>query len=281
MFSELARLAALMASFLLLHVGHGGLAALVVQQGSKYEFSDSFLGLLTSVTYVGFFAGSYLMRYLLPRISYIRTFSVCAAVLAVWVLFMPLFPNEAGWVVLRLLYGVFFSTIIVICDGWMNSAANNQNRSRIYAANSDPRLCRAGRQPVHFNSRRDAGDGDFFDCVDGDYFVAGAGLLNAVSGAASRRSKKGERRAADIRRRLSRRTGVVCRAVRRRHDNGGFVAVCPLRRGGDGLAGSGVVVGDAVFCQRCRLAVARRLDFRPRQGPARRDGRRLFRFCVV
>lgn len=135
MFSELARLAALMASFLLLHVGHGGLAALVVQQGSKYEFSDSFLGLLTSVTYVGFFAGSYLMRYLLPRISYIRTFSVCAAVLAVWVLFMPLFPNEAGWVVLRLLYGVFFSTIIVICDGWMNSAANNQNRSRIYAAN--------------------------------------------------------------------------------------------------------------------------------------------------
>lgn len=114
-------------------VGHGALAALMLQQGTLYGFSDTFLGFLVTVTYIGFVAGNYLFRWLLPRISYIRTFAVCAAVLTTLALTMPLLPYETVWVLLRFMHGLFFCTTVVICESWLNSTVDNHNRGRIHA----------------------------------------------------------------------------------------------------------------------------------------------------
>ena len=133
MFNQLTRLAALISSFALISLGHSALSSLLLQQGARYSFSDSFLGILVSVSYVGFFAGVYMMRYLLRRVSYIRTFSVCAAVMSVWSLSLPIVPTETWWILSRLFHGLFFSTTIIICDGWLNSTVSNESRSRIYS----------------------------------------------------------------------------------------------------------------------------------------------------
>lgn len=134
MLRQLSMLAALMMSSGLISIGHGAVGALVVQSGSNYGFSDTFIGFLTTVTYVGFVAGNYLFRWLLPRISYIRTFSVCAALLAVCALLLPLLPVKASWILMRFGHGLFFSTTVVICESWLNSMVDNQHRGKVHAA---------------------------------------------------------------------------------------------------------------------------------------------------
>ena len=134
MFSNIAKLVAIMATYFLLQSGHAGLGALVAQQAPILEFSDTFIGVLVAASYVGFLAGNTVVRYLLPRVSYIRAFSVCAAAIAAWTLLLPLLPSREAWLVLRFLHGVFFSSCIVIGEGWINSSVSNENRSRVFAA---------------------------------------------------------------------------------------------------------------------------------------------------
>ncbi len=133
MLRQLSSLFALMMSSGLISVGHGALGALVVQQGSHYGFSDTFLGALITVSYAGFVAGNYLFRWMLPRISYIRTFSVCAAVLTAGTLMLPLLKVELAWLVLRFGHGLFFSITVIICESWLNSTVDNQHRGKVHA----------------------------------------------------------------------------------------------------------------------------------------------------
>lgn len=133
MLRQLSSLLALLTSSGLISVGHGAIGALMIQQGKMNGFSDTFLGLLVTVTYLGFIVGNYLFRWLMPRISYIRTFSVCAAAIATAILLLPLLPVEAAWVLLRLAHGLFFSTTVIICESWLNSSVDNQYRGKLHA----------------------------------------------------------------------------------------------------------------------------------------------------
>lgn len=134
MLSQFAHLIALIATFGILSGAQGASVSLLLQQGAHYQFSDVFLGLLISISYVGFFIGSYLVRYLLPRISYIRTFAVCVSALAVLTLLLPILPSEISWGISRLLHGLFFSAALVICDSWLNANTSDEMRSRMNGA---------------------------------------------------------------------------------------------------------------------------------------------------
>ena len=122
---------ALTATSGLLQVGHGAASSLMVQQGGRLEFSETTLGLLVTATYVGFLGSNLILYRLLPRVSYIRTFAVCAAVMTSLALLMPLLPTEAGWIALRLAHGAFFCAAIIVCDGWLNTNATNQDRNKL------------------------------------------------------------------------------------------------------------------------------------------------------
>ena len=131
MLNQISVIAAMLTTSGLLQIGHGSLAALLIQQGQRLEFSATTLGFLTSATYVGFIAGIFLQRRLLPRISFIRTFAVCAAALSVLAIIMAILPNEWVWLVVRFMHGLFFSVALVVCEGWINARANNENRNRL------------------------------------------------------------------------------------------------------------------------------------------------------
>lgn len=134
MLRQLSMLAALLMSSGLISVAHGALGALMVQQGANlYGFSDTFVGLLVTITYIGFIAGNYLFRWMLPRISYIRTFAVCAGLLTTTTLLMPLLPVEIAWASFRFAHGLFFSTTVVICESWLNSSVDNKMRGKVHA----------------------------------------------------------------------------------------------------------------------------------------------------
>ena len=118
----------------LLQAGHGALNALMIRQGENLEFSATVLGFLISFTYVGFLFSNVISRHLLPRISFIRTFAICAAAISCLALLMPLFPTYVVWIGLRVLYGVFFCVAIIVCDSWLNHSATNENRSKLWGA---------------------------------------------------------------------------------------------------------------------------------------------------
>ncbi|MBE8158315.1 MAG: MFS transporter, partial [Betaproteobacteria bacterium] len=134
MFQQLKQfsgIAALTATNGLLQAGHGGLSSLVVQQGGRLEFSETMLGAMISATYLGFLASNVLLRRWLPRISYIRTFAVCASMMAALALLLPLVPHIAGWLVLRFFHGLFLCIAVVVCDGWLNTNATSENRGKL------------------------------------------------------------------------------------------------------------------------------------------------------
>ena len=62
MFRQFSHFIALMGTAAFLSLGHGALATLIIQQGALLSFSESFLGLLTSASYAGFFVGSFIIR---------------------------------------------------------------------------------------------------------------------------------------------------------------------------------------------------------------------------
>ena len=66
--------------------------------------------------------------------SYIRTYAVCAAMISIVTLMLPIFPSQWGWLILRFFHGVFFSTAVIICEGWLNSKIDKENRSRMFGS---------------------------------------------------------------------------------------------------------------------------------------------------
>lgn len=131
---QFSGIAALTATNGLLQAGHGALGSLVVQQGGRLEFSETMLGAMISATYLGFLASNILLRRWLPRISFIRTFAVCASMMASLALLLPLFPSAAGWLALRFLHGLFLCIAVAVCDGWLNTNATSENRSKLMGA---------------------------------------------------------------------------------------------------------------------------------------------------
>ena len=131
MFKQYSVILALTATNGLLQVGHGAIGSLMIQQGGRLDFSESALGLLISATYVGFLASNAMLYRLLPRVSFIRTFAICASAVSSLALLMPLLPSEAAWIILRIFYGACLCACVIICDGWLNSNASAANRSKL------------------------------------------------------------------------------------------------------------------------------------------------------
>lgn len=134
MLQQLAGFAALFMTTALLSLGQGAVTSVAIQKGALFGFSDTFLGLVVSVGYAGFFVGKYLMLYLLRRVSYIRAFAVCAAAMGAVALAMPVLALPVAWLVLRFLHGLFFSAATVTCEGWINSKVGRESRSGVLGA---------------------------------------------------------------------------------------------------------------------------------------------------
>lgn len=131
MIRQVVILISLLAAYAYLSLGQGALGAVLLRTGAQFEFSDLFLGGLVSVMYFGFMVGNVVLRRLLPRISYIRSYIFCAATMGICAFTFPLLPFEYTWALLRFIYGLFFFTSVVLLDTWFNSVASVENRGRI------------------------------------------------------------------------------------------------------------------------------------------------------
>ncbi len=114
-------------------LGNGLMSTLLTLRGSAEGFSTTMLGLVMSAYFVGFVCGTWISGRLIRRMGHIRTFAFCAAICASGSLLYVLIVDPWFWLVLRLIYGLAFVTLMTVVESWLNSKAASHERGRVFA----------------------------------------------------------------------------------------------------------------------------------------------------
>ena len=133
MFANLRSVAPLLLSTVFLLMGVGLLHTQIALQGEALGFSVAMLGTLTSLYYVSFLLGTYLVPKLTHRIGHIRAFAFCTASVAVVVLLQAIGSAYEFWLVLRVLQGLALVGLYAIIESWLNATATPMHRSSVFS----------------------------------------------------------------------------------------------------------------------------------------------------
>lgn len=133
MLATLRPVGALLAGTVTLLLGVGLLNTLVPLRAQELGFSVTLIGALTSVYYLGYLAGTWLLPQLVHRIGHIRAFAFCTALVAAVVLVQALGSSPALWLALRAVQGLALVGLYAIIESWLNVAAEPQHRNRVFS----------------------------------------------------------------------------------------------------------------------------------------------------
>lgn len=128
---RLASFTALFISAGLLLGGNGLFGTLIAVRANLEAFSATTIGLLGSVFYVGFVAGSLYAPRLIIRAGHIRTFAAAGAIYAVAALLHAMLAEPWLWLVLRTLGGFCFAGLTLVLESWLNERTPNSDRGRV------------------------------------------------------------------------------------------------------------------------------------------------------
>lgn len=126
-------LLALFSGTVLLLLGNGLMNTLVTLAGEARGFSTALLGLFSSGYFVGFFIGIFAAVPIIRRVGHVRTFAFMAALAAVVSLTLTLTNQPWFWLLLRVFYGIALVCLYAVIESWLNAAAPNEIRGRIFA----------------------------------------------------------------------------------------------------------------------------------------------------
>ncbi|MCB9966374.1 MAG: MFS transporter [Geminicoccaceae bacterium] len=128
---RLASFTALFVSAGLLLGGNGLFGTLIAVRANLEAFSPTMIGLLGSVFYAGFVAGSLYAPRLIIRAGHIRTFAAAGAMYAVAALLHAMLAEPWLWLLLRTLGGFCFAGLTLVLESWLNERTPNSDRGRV------------------------------------------------------------------------------------------------------------------------------------------------------
>lgn len=114
-------------------VGTGLLGTLLGLRARHEGFSNTQIGSIMTVYYLGYVVGTFLIPVLIRRVGHIRTFSALAAIASATVICQGLFPYYPSWLALRLITGVAVVGIYMVAESWLNEQSPKVVRGRIFA----------------------------------------------------------------------------------------------------------------------------------------------------
>lgn len=118
-------------SFGILSLGHGLHNTLIGMRATIEHYPDWLIGIMMSVYFLGFLAGTAYCDRVLPRIGHIRTFAALASLASSISLIHVLFVNEITWIICRFVYGVCISSLYMVIESWLNALSTTKTRGRI------------------------------------------------------------------------------------------------------------------------------------------------------
>ncbi len=114
-------------------MGAGLQGTLLGVRATVENFSPSMIGVIMSMYYVGFMAGSHFAPKMILNAGHIRVFTAMTAIAAAMVLFQGLFVNEPLWLITRALTGFAYATLYIVIESWLNAATDNKTRGKMMA----------------------------------------------------------------------------------------------------------------------------------------------------
>ncbi len=128
---RLASFTALFISAGLLLGGNGLFGTLIAVRANLEAFSATTIGLLGSVFFAGFIAGSIYVPRLITRAGHIRAFAATGAIYAAAALLHAMLLEPWLWMVLRAIGGFCFAGLALVLESWLNERTPNADRGRV------------------------------------------------------------------------------------------------------------------------------------------------------
>ncbi len=119
--------------FGLLMVGNGLQGTLLGIRASMEEFDTMMIGLIMSMFYFGFLAGSYYAPKMVSSVGHIRVFTALASLASGTVLLHGLYPDPWLWAIIRLFTGFAYAGLYIVVESWLNNSASNKTRGKMFA----------------------------------------------------------------------------------------------------------------------------------------------------
>lgn len=92
-----------------------------------------FVGIITSLFYLGMFLGSFNISHVLTRVAYIRTYSAFASFFAFSILILATSDNLLVWSLSRFIAGYCLAGLYITIESWLLNVSNAHNRSSYLA----------------------------------------------------------------------------------------------------------------------------------------------------
>jgi len=117
----------------LMMVANGLQGTLLGVRASAEGFNTTIIGLIMSLYYLGFLAGSYMVPKLVAKVGHIRVFAALASLASTTVLFHGIFTNEWIWALIRVFTGFSYAGLFIVVESWLNNMATNKTRGQLLA----------------------------------------------------------------------------------------------------------------------------------------------------
>lgn len=131
--SILISITSLFLAIFLLLLGNSLLSTLLILRGVAEGFSGQFLGLLTSVYFLGAFVATLMASKMIKRMGHIRCFTFCTALLGCCTLIYTLFISPYAWLTIRFMTGFGVFAMYTVVESWLNGQTQDTYRSRVFS----------------------------------------------------------------------------------------------------------------------------------------------------
>ncbi|MBU0799632.1 MAG: MFS transporter [Alphaproteobacteria bacterium] len=115
----------------MLMIGNGLQGTLLSLRATSAGFDITTTGIVMSMYYVGYVAGSIYAPKMLMRVGHIRVFAALASLASATVLLHYVFVDPVTWGLTRVVTGFAYAGLYVVIESWLNGMATNATRGKI------------------------------------------------------------------------------------------------------------------------------------------------------
>jgi len=116
---------------LLIMAGNGLQVVLLGVRSTEAGFTNIETGVIMAGYYLGMFFGSTLVPTMLSNVGHVRVFGAMSAIASAAVLVHALVLDPIVWTTMRIMTGLSFAGMFIVCESWLNDKSTNKTRGQM------------------------------------------------------------------------------------------------------------------------------------------------------